>query len=107
MIELISLQASNPGMDMLTNYGLLMVMIIVIWWFFLRPQAKKQKDQGKFLEELKKGDMIATSGGIIGRVNKIDGLIITIETGKTFVTVTKGSISKEMSDGVNETEDDK
>ena len=106
MIELFALQASNPGMDLLQNYGLLMVMLVVIWWFFFRPQAKKQKAQGKFIEVMSKGDMVATSSGIVGRINKIEGNIVTIETGKTFITVTKGSVSKEMTDSVNESKDE-
>ncbi len=106
MIEIFTLQASNPGMDLLSNYGLLMVMLVVIWFFFFRPQAKKQKAQGKFMEEMGKGDMVATSSGIVGRINKIEGGIVTIETGKTFITVTKGSISKEMTDSVNDAKDE-
>jgi len=100
------LQASNPGMDLLSNYGLLMVMLIVIWLFFFRPQAKKRKAQDKFIEELAKGDMVATSSGIVGRINKIEGAIVTIETGKTFITVTKGSVSKEMTESVNDDKSD-
>jgi len=106
MVELFILQASNPGMDLLSNYGLLMVMLVIIWLFFFRPQAKKQKAQGKFIEEMAKGDMIATSSGIVGRINKIDGAIVTIETGKTFITVTKGSVSKEMSETVNDAKEE-
>ena len=93
-------------MDLIQNYGLLMVMLIIIWLFFFRPQAKKQKAQGKFTEEIEKGDMVATSSGIVGRINKIEGGIVTIETGKTFITVTKGSISKEMTDSVNDAKDE-
>lgn len=106
MIELFMLQASNPGMDLLQNYGLLMVMLVIIWLFFFRPQAKKQKAQGKFVEAMAKGDMVATSSGIVGRINKIEGSIVTIETGKTFITVTKGSVSKEMTDSVNDAKDE-
>ena len=106
MIELFALQAGNAGMDLLQNYGLLMVMLVIIWLFFFRPQAKKQKAQGKFIEEMSKGDMVATSSGIVGRINKIEGSIVTIETGKTFITVTKGSVSKEMTASVNETKDE-
>jgi len=106
MIELFTLQAGNTGMDLLSNYGLLMVMLVVIWLFFFRPQAKKQKAQGKFVEEMAKGDMVATSSGIVGRINKIEGSIVTIETGKTFITVTKGSISKEMTASLNDSKDE-
>ena len=104
MIDMFYLQAGGVGFDP----SLLMIgaMLIVIWLFFLRPQAKKQKEQSKFLEAISKGDKVVTSSGIIGRVNKIDGNVVTIETGKTFIVVTKGSISREMSESINKEADE-
>lgn len=104
MFDMFYLQAGGMGFDP----SLLMIgaMLIVIWLFFLRPQAKKQKEQSKFLEGIEKGDRVVTSSGIIGRVNKLEGNIVTIETGKTFITVTKGSISREMSESINKEENE-
>ncbi len=74
-------------------------MFVVIFFFFIRPQAKKQKEQNKFLESLEKGEEVVTSSGMIGRINKIEGSIITLMIAeKTFIRITKGSISKEMTD---------
>jgi preprotein translocase subunit YajC len=95
------LQSGGGAGSLLTNYGLLMIMLIVIWLFFFRPQAKKQKAQVKFLQDIQKGDEVATASGLIGRVNKIEDQIVTLQIDpKTFIRVTKSSISKEMSDVV-------
>ena len=104
MIDLFVLQSGGPRLD----FNLLMIgaMFVVIWLFFLRPQAKKQKAQAKFIDEINKGDRVATSSGIIGKINKIEGGIVTIESGKTFITVTKGSISKEMTESLNKAENE-
>ncbi len=76
-------------------------MMLVFWFFLLRPQAKKQKEQRTFMESLQKGDDVVTTSGFLGRINKIEGDIVTIELGnKNFVRVTKNSISKEMTDAV-------
>ena len=49
-----------------------LILIFVIFYFFLiRPQQRKQKEHKKMVEELKRGDKIITSGGIIGRVERI------------------------------------
>ena len=49
-----------------------LILIFVIFYFFLiRPQQKKAKEHKKMVEELKRGDRIITSGGIIGRVERI------------------------------------
>ena len=49
-----------------------LILIFVIFYFFLiRPQQRKQKEHKKMVDELKRGDRIITSGGIIGRVERI------------------------------------
>ena len=49
-----------------------LILIFVIFYFFLiRPQQKKAKEHKKMVEELKRGDKVITSGGIIGTVERI------------------------------------
>jgi len=79
----------------------LLAMIVVFWLFFIRPQQKKQKQQTNFLGEINKGDEVATSSGIIGKISKIEDNIVTLQVDtKTFIRVTKGAISKEMTEAI-------
>lgn len=97
------LQAATP--NLIGSLWPLLLMFVVIFFFFIRPQAKKQKEQVKFLESLDKGEEVVTSSGFIGRVNKIEGQIVTLTIAeKTFVRVTKGSISKEMTEAYRKSE---
>jgi preprotein translocase subunit YajC len=97
MTELTLLQAQPSSM--LSSFLPIILMFVVVFFFFIRPQAKKQKEQAKFLESLEKGEEVVTASGFIGRINRIDGSIITLNLGeKTFVRVTKGSVSKEMTE---------
>jgi preprotein translocase subunit YajC len=75
-------------------------LIFVVFYFFLiRPQAKKQREQSKFVETMQKGDEVVTSSGIIGRINKLEDDVATLEVGnKIFIRVLKSAISKEMTD---------
>ena len=51
-----------------------LILIFVIFYFFLiRPQQKRVKDHKSMVESLKKGDEVITSGGIVGRVERILG----------------------------------
>ena len=51
-----------------------LILIFVIFYFFLiRPQQKKIKEHKIMVAALKRGDDIVTSGGIIGKVEKILG----------------------------------
>ena len=49
-----------------------LILIFVIFYFFLiRPQQKKIKDHKLMVATLKRGDEVITSGGIIGRIEKV------------------------------------
>ena len=72
-----------------------LILIFVIFYFFLiRPQQKKLKDHKSMVASLKRGDEVVTSGGIIGRIervlddDKIDILIsenVTVQVIKSTV----------------------
>tara|TARA_Y100000590_G_scaffold336582_1_gene383261 strand:+ start:2495 stop:2779 length:285 start_codon:yes stop_codon:yes gene_type:complete len=49
-----------------------LILIFVIFYFFLiRPQQKKVKEHKQMVENLKRGDKVVTSGGIVGTVERI------------------------------------
>jgi len=49
-----------------------LILIFVIFYFFLiRPQQKKVKEHKSMVENLKRGDKIVTSAGIIGTIERI------------------------------------
>ena len=51
-----------------------LILIFVIFYFFLiRPQQKKVKEHKLMVAALKRGDEVITSGGIIGRIERILG----------------------------------
>jgi preprotein translocase subunit YajC len=49
-----------------------LILIFVIFYFFLiRPQQKKAKEHKQMVENLKRGDQIVTSGGIVGTIERV------------------------------------
>ena len=49
-----------------------LILIFVIFYFFLiRPQQRKAKEHKKMVDELKRGDKVITTGGIIGTVDRV------------------------------------
>ena len=49
-----------------------LILIFVIFYFFLiRPQQKKVKDHKLMVENLKRGDNVITSGGIVGSIERV------------------------------------
>ena len=49
-----------------------LILIFVIFYFFLiRPQQKKAKEHKQMTENLRRGDQVITSGGIIATVERV------------------------------------
>ncbi len=49
-----------------------LILIFVIFYFFLiRPQQKKVKEHKIMVSNLKRGDKVVTSGGIVGTVERV------------------------------------
>jgi preprotein translocase subunit YajC len=91
------LQTASPLTGLLPMF--LMLGVIVI--FMVLPQRKKAREQKDFLENMKKGDEVVTASGLLGRIDKIEGAIVTLNIGnKTYVRYTKNAISKELSHAI-------
>jgi preprotein translocase subunit YajC len=99
---LLQAQPSGPfgGSGSLIFMGAIM---LVFWLFFIRPQAKKAKQQKMFIEELKKGDKVVTLAGIHGTINKIndDGTMSLEINPGSYIKMERSSISMEMTAQVN------
>ncbi|RYY33548.1 MAG: preprotein translocase subunit YajC [Sphingobacteriaceae bacterium] len=77
-------------------------IILVFYFFMIRPQMKKQKDQKKFADELKRGDKIITTAGLHGRIFEVADTTIVIEVeGGTKMRFDKTAVSLEASKALN------
>jgi preprotein translocase subunit YajC len=95
------LQAAGGGSFQFIFLGL---MILVFWLFFIRPQAKKAKNQKNFIDNLQKGDKIVTIAGIHGTINKVndDGTTIQLEINPgSYIKIEKSAISMEWTTQLN------
>ena len=78
----------------------LILLFVVFYFLLIRPQQKKAKQQKAFLENLKKGDEVVTSGGLYGKITGITNDTVTLEIAeKIRVRVTKSSIVMSVAKG--------
>ncbi|GMN07293.1 preprotein translocase subunit YajC [Croceitalea sp. MTPC5] len=90
-------------MEGLGQFFPLILIFVVAYFFMIRPQMKRQKDEKKFAQALKKGDKIITKSGLHGKVvdlNDKDGSCV-IETMAGRLKFDKSAISMEMSRKLN------
>ncbi len=100
-------QAAQQQPDMLTGLLLPMIFLGVVFYFLIiRPQSKRAKEHKGMLGDLKKGDEVATNGGLLGKVTKIGENFVELEVAdNTVVRVQKQSVSNLMPKGTLKSSD--
>lgn len=74
----------------------LLLIIVVFYFFMIRPQVKKQKEATNFRNALKKGDKVATTGGIYGKITDVKDRTVTLEIAdNVLVKVDKTAVMAE------------
>jgi preprotein translocase subunit YajC len=73
------------------------LILVIIYFLMLRPQMKRQKQQAAMIAALQKNDEVVTSGGLHGRIVRINEkdttMLIQIARG-VVITVERSSVSK-------------
>ena len=96
----ILLQAGTGfGAQQIITFGLI---ALVFYFFMIRPQVKKQKDQKKYVDELKKGDKVVTTAGIHGRIADVADATFLVEVDNGVkIRFDKSAISLDASKALN------
>lgn len=74
---------------------MLVVLIAVFYFLLIRPENKRKKKAQEMRDSLKKGDVITTIGGIVGKIVMVNPDTLVIETSEDRVRmeITKWAIS--------------
>ena len=78
-----------------------------MYFFMVRPQQKKAKLQKAFIETLKKGDKVITTGGIHGKIISLEATTAIIESESYKLKIERSAISSELSAPLNKVEEAK
>jgi len=87
-------QASSAvGPNLLEILMMPLGFILIMYFFIIRPQQKKMKTQELMLAQLKPGDQITTTGGILGKIHSLSEKFIQLEVGNdTTIKILKEHI---------------
>ena len=87
-------QAATQQPSMLASFIPLILIFLIFYFLLIRPQQKKQKEHKLLLDSIKRGDQILSSGGILGKVIKIDNDRLTVEISKGVnVTIIRSTVA--------------
>lgn len=83
---------SAEGSNMLMQFLPLILMFVIFWFLLIRPQQKRAKAHKQMLAELKRGDNVVTSSGIIGTILEIDDEQVLLESADSKLRVSRAAI---------------
>ncbi len=93
MLDYLAAGASPAGAGLMSFLPII-GMILIFWFLLFRPQMKQAKEHREKVASVKRNDQVLTSGGIVGKVTKVDDDYIEVEIAKdTRVKIVKSTIS--------------
>ena len=94
MINYAHAQAATQQPSMLASFIPLILIFLIFYFLLIRPQQKKQKEHKVLLDSIQRGDEILSSGGILGKVIKVDNNKLTVEISKGVnVTIIRSTVA--------------
>ena len=86
--------ATGAGPSMIEQLMPFLFIFVIFYFLLIRPQAKKQKTHQAFLSNLKRGDAVLTSGGILGTIEGLTEQFATLEIASGVrVRILRGQIA--------------
>ncbi len=85
--------AADPNQFLIGTVLPIGMMIVVLYFFIIRPQQQQRKRHQEMITALKRGDVVVTSGGFIGKVKSVADDEIRLELAPNVdVRVVRGMI---------------
>ncbi|MFE1598724.1 preprotein translocase subunit YajC [Methylobacterium sp. ID0610] len=63
--------AAAGGMDVILQVVPFVLIFVIMYFLILRPQQKRAREHQDMVKNVRRGDTVVTTGGIVGRVSKV------------------------------------
>ena len=94
--------SAAPGVNDIFGMMLPLLLIMVVFYFLLiRPQQRKMRDHQQMVKNVRRGDTVVTSGGIVGKVAKVvdDNEVLVDIAENVQVRIMKSALSEVRTKG--------
>jgi len=85
-------QSGQPQQPVWMTFAPMVLLIIVFYFILIRPQQKRAKLQTQLMKNLKSGDKVVTSSGIVGLVITVKDKTVSLRSADAKMEVTKASV---------------
>ncbi|MBM6596130.1 preprotein translocase subunit YajC [Microvirga pudoricolor] len=90
------------GMDIVLQLVPFILIFVIMWFLIIRPQQRRVREHQELIKNVRRGDTIVTSGGIVGKVTKVTENVADIEVEiaeNVRVKIARSAISEVRSKG--------
>ena len=63
--------AAAPGGDMILQFVPFVLIFVIMWFLIIRPQQRRVREHKEMINNVRRGDTVVTSGGIVGKVTRV------------------------------------
>lgn len=91
--------AGSPLTQQIFQYAPFILMFVVLYFMMIRPQMKRQKELKAMLATLKKGDEVATIGGVVGKISRVDDNFVSLTSGGSEIVLQRGAVQSILPPG--------
>ena len=84
----------NPTAQLVQMVGMFALMGVIFYFMLIRPQRTRAKQHDALMAQLKPGDKVVPSGGVIGQVITVKDKTVTLRSADTKMEVLKSAISE-------------
>lgn len=92
-------QAAPAAPSMLEQFFPFIIVILIFFFLVIRPQQKRAQNQKSFTGGLKRGDSVLTTGGIVGTIEGLTELFVTLQVANNVkIKVLRSAIASGISD---------
>lgn len=96
MFTLFWLQAAAPAANSLMGFLPILLIFAIFYFLLFLPMQKQRRNTQKMLSALKNGDVVVTSGGIIGTIVTIDNddsLVLRVKPSDIKIQVARSAVT--------------
>ena len=59
------------GSDMILQFVPFILIFVIMWFLIIRPQQRRVREHREMINNVRRGDTVVTSGGIVGKVTRV------------------------------------
>lgn len=78
-------QAAGGAPDIFMSIVPFILIFVIMWFLIIRPQRQRMKTHQEMVNNVRRGDTVVTSGGLIGKVAKV------VDEGELQVDIAEGT----------------